>query len=92
MNLLEIDESILIISRINNSVNPFLAPGFANIDDGVLIDLSKLTTLQHDVGENAVTVGSGNRWREVYTYLEPYGDGGWGEGSGCWSGWISPRL
>lgn len=48
------------------------APGFANIDNGVLIDMSKLTTLQYDAGNSAVTVGSGNRWVDVYTYLDPF--------------------
>lgn len=48
------------------------APGFANIDEGVLIDMSKLTTLQYDAENNAVVVGSGNRWGDLYEYLDPF--------------------
>lgn len=48
------------------------APGFANIDEGVLIDMSKLTSLQYDAANDAVTVGSGNRWGDLYAFLDPF--------------------
>lgn len=46
--------------------------GFANIDDGVLIDLSHLNTLQYNKDSNVVEVGAGNRWGDLYRYLDQY--------------------
>jgi FAD/FMN-containing dehydrogenase len=48
-------------------------PGYNNIDSGVLLSTSNLTTLELSHGQSTVSVGAGNRWRDVYSYLEPYG-------------------
>lgn len=48
------------------------APGAANIDDGVLIDLSALSNIEYHAGRSGVVIGSGNRWGDVYRHLDPY--------------------
>ena len=40
---------------------------------GVLLSTSNLDTLALSEDETLVSVGPGNRWRDVYSYLEPYG-------------------
>ncbi|KAI5787707.1 hypothetical protein DFH27DRAFT_222679 [Peziza echinospora] len=51
-------------------------PGFSNIDDGVLISLSKLKQLELNPAvegkTRTVDVGPGNRWRDVSRYLQPH--------------------
>ncbi|KAK8139365.1 FAD-binding oxidoreductase [Apiospora sp. TS-2023a] len=49
------------------------APGFSNIDDGVLVDLAKLTGLHFDGDKSVAVVGTGNRWGDVYDYLDQFG-------------------
>ncbi|KAI0835840.1 putative FAD-binding oxidoreductase [Hypoxylon sp. FL0890] len=49
-----------------------VVPGAANINGGVLIDMSKINTVEYDADEKVVVVGSGLRWKEVYTALDPY--------------------
>lgn len=48
-------------------------PGYANTNGGVLISLAKLNQLQLSSDKSCVSVGPGNRWEDVYNYLEPYG-------------------
>lgn len=48
------------------------SPFGANINSGVLIDLSRLTTLKFDLAEETVTIGSGLRWGDVYDGLAQY--------------------
>lgn len=49
-------------------------PGYNNIDStGVLISTSNLTTLALSYDKSTVSVGAGNRWGDVYTFLQPYG-------------------
>ncbi|ETS76483.1 hypothetical protein PFICI_11870 [Pestalotiopsis fici W106-1] len=48
------------------------SPGAANIDNGVLIDTSSLTHVTYDATTSTVTVGSGNRWGDVYNALDEY--------------------
>lgn len=48
------------------------APGAANIDDGVLIDMSGFNGIEYDAESNVVTVGAGLRWDAVYSQLEEY--------------------
>ena len=48
------------------------SPFAANIDNGVLIDMSKFNETKYDPAQNAVTVGTGNRWGNVYHYLDQY--------------------
>jgi FAD/FMN-containing dehydrogenase len=46
--------------------------GFANTDNGILIDMSRFNTTSYDAGGATVRAGSGLTWRDLYTYLEPY--------------------
>ncbi|KAF2736872.1 FAD binding domain-containing protein [Polyplosphaeria fusca] len=49
-------------------------PGYNNIDSpGVLLSTSNLTTLTLSRDKSVVSVGPGNRWRDVYAYLQPSG-------------------
>lgn len=47
------------------------SPLAANINDGVLIDLSALKEVTYEASSRTVTVGSGNRWGDVYSALDP---------------------
>lgn len=47
-------------------------PGYNGIDgSGVLLSSSNLTTLSLSTDKSIVSVGAGNRWRDVYAYLKP---------------------
>ena len=48
-------------------------PNFSSIDDGVLIDMSRLNSTNLSQDRKTVTLGTGNRWGEVYSGLEEYG-------------------
>ncbi|KKY29139.1 putative fad binding domain-containing protein [Phaeomoniella chlamydospora] len=48
-------------------------PNAANINStGVLIAASGLTSIQLSTSRESVTIGPGNRWGDIYEYLEPY--------------------
>lgn len=47
--------------------------GASSIDGGVTIDLARLAHLDVDESRQSVSVGPGNRWVDVYTFLEPLG-------------------
>lgn len=47
--------------------------GFANIDNGVLVDMSNFTRLDYDADRNVAVVGPGLTWGDVYTQLAAYG-------------------
>ena len=50
------------------------APGFNSVgSDGVLIALQDLNKLAISPDKKTVTTGTGNRWRDVYGFVEPYG-------------------
>jgi hypothetical protein len=49
-----------------------IKPGGSNIDNGVLIDLSRLNQIEYDIVGRVATVGSGARWGDVYRELEPH--------------------
>ncbi|OTA90182.1 hypothetical protein M434DRAFT_14123 [Hypoxylon sp. CO27-5] len=49
-----------------------VVPGAANINGGVLIDLAKIDTVEYHADKQVAVVGSGLRWKEVYTSLDPY--------------------
>ena len=51
------------------SHTPFV--GAANIDNGVTIDLSQLNQVTVSPDRATVTVGSGSRWGDVYSTLDP---------------------
>ena len=48
-------------------------PGSSSSDGGILISLEALNAISVDVGRGIASVGPGNRWKNVYEYLEPYG-------------------
>lgn len=50
-----------------------VAPGFSNIDNGVLLDMSKLNGITYIKGQQTVVIGTGALWGAVYEKLEPYG-------------------
>ncbi|KAF7596948.1 hypothetical protein BBP40_011314 [Aspergillus hancockii] len=47
--------------------------GSNNIDNGVLIVMSNLTTLELSEDQSTLSVGPAYRWENVYAYLEEYG-------------------
>lgn len=49
------------------------SPLGANINTGVLIDLSPFSQVDYDADNSVVTIGPGLRWGEVYEALEQYG-------------------
>ncbi|CAI6334903.1 unnamed protein product [Periconia digitata] len=49
-------------------------PGFNGINsDGILLSTSDLTRITLSDDRSVVSIGAGNRWREVYSYLAPFG-------------------
>ncbi|CAI7625670.1 hypothetical protein PCG10_009964 [Penicillium crustosum] len=46
--------------------------GSNNIDDGVLIVMSNLTTLELSKDQSIVSIGPSHRWSDVYEYLEKF--------------------
>lgn len=48
------------------------SPLGANINTGVLIDLSDLDEITYNPLSGTVTVGTGNTWGAVYSALDPY--------------------
>ncbi|OTB02610.1 hypothetical protein M426DRAFT_322532 [Hypoxylon sp. CI-4A] len=46
--------------------------GAANINGGVLIDMVNFDTVDYDADKKVAVVGSGLRWKEVYTSLDQY--------------------
>jgi FAD/FMN-containing dehydrogenase len=47
--------------------------GASNLDNGVTIDLLNLNQLSVSADKTQTSVGPGNRWVDVYNYLEPKG-------------------
>lgn len=48
------------------------SPLAANINAGVLIDLSALNEVTYEPSSRTVTVGSSNNWGDVYSALDPF--------------------
>ena len=47
-------------------------PGWAGVDSGILIDLSKLNSMSISKDTKTFSVGPGARWGQVYEFLDPY--------------------
>ncbi|KAJ4263546.1 hypothetical protein NW762_006365 [Fusarium torreyae] len=47
--------------------------GFANIDDGFLLSMNVITDLEYNSKSQTLTSGFGNRWLDIYDYLQPLG-------------------
>ena len=48
------------------------SPFAANINDGILIDMSSFNTVNYDAAANVATVGAGQRWADLYAHLDQY--------------------
>ncbi len=48
------------------------SPFASNINNGVLIDMSNFREIRYDPAQKTVTVGTGNRWEDVYHHLDQY--------------------
>ena len=48
------------------------AAGFANIQDGIMIDMTDLRSVSLNANRTVVSVGAGASWLDVYTYLDPF--------------------
>lgn len=51
------------------------APGASNIDNGVLISLNKMRTMQLTNHNSIAQLGPGLRWLDVYSWIKEYGLG-----------------
>ena len=47
-------------------------PGAASAPDGISIDLKLLNGLSISEDRETVSVGTGNRWKAVYAFLDPF--------------------
>ena len=45
--------------------------GASNIQGGITIDLINLNSLSVSADKTTTYVGTGNHWRDVYSYLDP---------------------
>lgn len=48
------------------------SPGFANIDEGLLISMENLNEVSYNETAGNAVIGAGNRWGDVYRELDPY--------------------
>lgn len=48
------------------------SPLAANINNGVLIDMSMFDGVTYDAANNVATVGAGQRWSNLYNQLDPH--------------------
>ena len=75
----DVSEAVAIIAGIDSchfaikgqSHTP--APGFANINYGVTIDMTKLNSVTVNADRTLASVGAGASWLQVYQYLEGLG-------------------
>ncbi|KAH7072187.1 hypothetical protein BKA63DRAFT_544548 [Paraphoma chrysanthemicola] len=75
-------EDVAVVIRVLNSFNSVAFAirsgghntnkGFADIKDGVTIDLSAMNKILLNRADNTVSVGPGARWQSVYDALDPY--------------------
>ncbi|KAJ6260516.1 Bifunctional solanapyrone synthase [Drechslerella dactyloides] len=76
-NTLDVSQAVRLFSRNNcqfaiRSGGHSYNPGWAGINNGILISLSELNKITYDRRTKLVTAGSGNRWGDVYDALAPY--------------------
>ena len=48
------------------------AAGFANIEDGITIDMTGLKSVNLNVDQKVAGIGGGASWLDVYAYLDPF--------------------
>ncbi|KAH6865545.1 hypothetical protein BKA58DRAFT_320945 [Alternaria rosae] len=71
--------SLVLIARLTQC--PFAVksgghaafPGASNIQGGITVDMVNLNQKTLSADRKTVAVGPGNRWKEIYDYLTPYG-------------------
>ena len=49
------------------------AQGFANIDNGVTIDMTRLNSVTVNADHTVASIGAGATWSDVYSYLDTLG-------------------
>lgn len=54
-------------------LHTYVQAGFADIEDGITIDLSNMNAVRLSESIDTVSIGPGARWQSVYNYLDPYG-------------------
>lgn len=47
------------------------SPGFANIENGIVIDITGLNSVSVSEDHSVASVGAGAKWADVYAFLEP---------------------
>ena len=63
-------QSCLIHAKHSDSHAP--GPGLANIEaPGITIDLKAINQLELSDDQSLINIGPGNRWVDVYEYLDP---------------------
>ncbi|KAL9075850.1 MAG: hypothetical protein Q9157_003840 [Trypethelium eluteriae] len=75
-----VEHLAIVVSRLVRSGTSFAirsgghspAPAAANIDGGILIDMTGFNHSYYDAENNVAIVGSGLTWGEVYTYLDEF--------------------
>jgi len=49
------------------------APGFANVEGGVTIDMTSINSIEVDSEHGVAKIGTGAAWLDVYLYLDSMG-------------------
>ncbi|KAF1979895.1 FAD-binding domain-containing protein, partial [Bimuria novae-zelandiae CBS 107.79] len=73
------DDVAAVVQLLRNSTDLFAVRSgghsplseWANVNDGVLISMRDIKELTFDANKSEVRSGSGNRWGEIYEFLEP---------------------
>ncbi|KAM0217064.1 hypothetical protein ACHAQD_007553 [Fusarium lateritium] len=74
----DVSEALKIISKVGNCKFSIKghghapAPGFANADGGVTIDLTTLSSVSLNKDYTVASVGAGAKWLDVYQHLSRY--------------------
>ena len=76
-NVQEVQKTVRILTASNvnfamRSGGHSPSPKAANINNGVLIDMSQFNQVQYDGANSLATIGSGQQWNNVYTTLDKY--------------------
>jgi hypothetical protein len=75
----DVSQTVVIISAIESchfaikGQTHAPAAGFANIKDGVTIDMTSLNSITVNTDHTIASIGAGASWLDVYLYLDPLG-------------------
>ena len=50
-----------------------IVPGASNLDGGITLDLSSISSISVTTDNASISIGTGARWRDVYQLLDPIG-------------------